>query len=367
MMGQARKGGYRPREWKWTWDVNRAINNVWIGDYNAGLQLKLKGAVDTWGIYELKPEGVPRSWGNEGRGGCTVIEDGDQVVVRAYSGERSLHAGEELLFRFGLLVTPVKLLDRAHWSQRYYHIFGPPEDAARCGATIINVHQGNELNPYINYPFLATDKLSAYVDRAHSLGLRVKIYYTVRELTNHVVEFWALRSLGDEIFTDGPGGGGAWLREHVVSHYAPAWHETLPTGEVDAAIATTGLSRWHNYYLEGLAWLLRNVEIDGLYLDGIGYDRQIMKRVRKVLDRNRPAHSSISTRATSFHSMISESAPQINTWSTSPTSTASGMGKGTITTNRQIIGLSRSREFLLGFSVRRFRTTGIRGVGCSMG
>ena len=288
MVGLTRRGGYRPHEWKWTWDVNRAVNNVWLGEYNAGLQLKLKGSEDTWDIYNLKAAGIPSSWGNGGKGGCTVTEEGDQVLVRAYSGERSLNAGEDLLFRFALLVTPVKPLDRAHWSQRYYHIYGPPEDAARCGATIINVHQGNELNPYINYPFLTVDKLSAYVNGAHSLGLKVKIYYTVRELSNHVVELWALRSLGYEIFPDGPGGGGAWLREHLVSHYSPAWHETLPTGEVDAAIETTGLSRWHNYYLEGLAWLLRNVEIDGLYLDGIGYDREIMKRVRKVLDRNRP-------------------------------------------------------------------------------
>jgi hypothetical protein len=288
MMGLGRKGGYRPKEWKWTWDVNRAINNVWIGDYNAGLQLKLKGPEDTWDIYNLEAAGIPSAWGNEGKGGCTVSEEGDRVAVRAYSGQRTLQAGEKLLFRFGLLGTPVKPLDRAHWSQRYYHIYGPPEDAARCGATIINVHQGNELNPYINYPFLTTAKLSAYVNEAHSLGLKVKIYYTVRELSNHVVEFWALRSLGNEVFVDGPGGGSAWLREHVVSHYAPAWHSILATGEVDAAIVTTGLSRWHNYYLEGLAWLLRNVEIDGLYLDGIGYDRQIMKRVRKVLDRNRP-------------------------------------------------------------------------------
>jgi hypothetical protein len=288
MMGLGRKGGYRPKEWKWTWDIERAINNVWMGDYNAGLQLKLKGPEDTWDIYDLKAAGIPSAWGNDGKGGCTISEEGDRVVVRAYSGERTLRAGDKLLFRFGLLATPVKPLDPAHWSQRYYHIYGPPENAARCGATIINVHQGNELNPYINYPFLTTDKLAAYVNEAHTLGLKVKIYYTVRELSNHVVEFWALRSLGNEVFVDGPGGGGAWLREHVLSRYAPAWHETLPTGELDAAIATTGLSRWHNYYLEGLAWLLRNVEIDGLYLDGIGYDRQIMKRVRKVLDRNRP-------------------------------------------------------------------------------
>jgi hypothetical protein len=33
---------------------------------------------------------------------------------------------------------------------------------------------------------------------------------------------------------------------------------------------------------------VKNVQIDGLFLDGIGYDRQIMKRLRKALDRNRP-------------------------------------------------------------------------------
>lgn len=269
MMGLGRKGGYRPQEWKWAWDVNRNIDSVWIGDYNAGLQLKFRGPEDTWDLYDLKLTGIPKSWGNSGKGGCTVSEEVDQVMVRAFSGERRLHPDEELQLRFALLVTPVKPLDRAHWDQRYYHILGPPEDAAQCGATIINVHQGNELNPYI-YPFCAVDKLSAYVNEAHGLGLKVNIYYTVRELSNHVAEMYALRSLGDEIFVDGPGGGGAWLCEHLVSHYTPAWHETLGTGEVDAAIATAGLSRWHNYYLEGLAWMLKSVEIDGLYLDGIG-------------------------------------------------------------------------------------------------
>jgi hypothetical protein len=51
------------------------------------------------------------------------------------------------------------------------------------------------------------------------------------------------------------------------------------------AIRTQGLSRWHNYYLEGLHWLVKHEGIRGLYLDGVGYDREIMKRVRKVLDR----------------------------------------------------------------------------------
>lgn len=287
MMGLGRKGGYRPTEWKYVWDINRAINNVWVGDYDAGLQVTLAGAEDTWDLLDLKADGIPKSWGNDGKGGWVVAAAGDSFLVRAYTGERTLEPGTELQFRFKLLITPVKPLDPRHWSQRYYHIAGSPEEAVQCGASIINVHQGNELNPYINYPFLTVDKLSDYVNEAHDLGLKVKIYYTVRELSNHVAEMWALRSLDHEVFKDGPGGGAAWLREHLVSNYERAWHQTLPNGEVDGAIATTGLSRWHNYYLEGLVWLLKNVEIDGLYLDGIGYDREIMKRVRKVLDRNR--------------------------------------------------------------------------------
>jgi hypothetical protein len=57
---------------------------------------------------------------------------------------------------------------------------------------------------------------------------------------------------------------------------------------VDAAILTSGASRWYNFYVEGINWLARNVPIDGLYLDDVAYDRTILKRVRKVLDRARP-------------------------------------------------------------------------------
>lgn len=288
MMGLGRKGGYRPTEWKWTWDIDRANNQIWIGDADAGLQCKLKGSAETWDIQNLRASGLPDSWSNGGRGGCTVTEEGEAVVVRAYTGERELKQGQSIEFRFGLLITPVKPLDPAHFDQRYYHAFVPPETAAAVGANIINVHHGNPTNPYINYPFLATDKLAEYVKQAHQRNIKVKLYYTVRELSNHTAELWALRSFGDEVFLDGPGGGYAWLQEHLVDHYAPAWLQRLDDVNTCAAIATTGLSRWHNYYLEGLQWLLANVQIDGLYLDGIGYDREVMKRLRRVMERSRP-------------------------------------------------------------------------------
>ena len=47
--------------------------------------------------------------------------------------------------------------------------------------------------------------LQAQIEQA--AGRKVKIYYTVRELTTHLPELWALRSLGDEVLADGPGGG----------------------------------------------------------------------------------------------------------------------------------------------------------------
>ncbi|MCK4824637.1 hypothetical protein KA005_53285, partial [bacterium] len=148
----------------------------------------------------------------------------------------------------------------------------------------INNHHANTVNPYINYPFLHTKEMKEYVDEAHAKGLKVKIYYTIRELSNHAAEIFALRSLGDEIFSRGPGGGYSWLQEHLGSDYIAAWF--VPKLK-DAAIINSGMSRWHNYYLEGLDWLVRNIGIDGLYIDDVAYDRTTMKRVRKILDRSR--------------------------------------------------------------------------------
>jgi hypothetical protein len=71
----------------------------------------------------------------------------------------------------------------------------------------------------------------------------------------------------------------------VGGDYIPGWF--VPEIQ-DAALVTSGISRWHNYYVEGLDWLARHVGIDGLYLDDVAFDRTTMKRVRKVLDRRRP-------------------------------------------------------------------------------
>ncbi len=294
LMGIGHDGGKRPATHDWKWGAEIYQDSFWMGDVHAGVQCELRGASYCgpmvnlyWRLGQLQP---PDSWNNGGKGGCTVREvPGDRVDATAYSGSRDLKAGETVTFEFALLLTPVKPLDTAsHFRERYYHSYEPLDDIQARGGNIVNIHHGGELNPYINYPYLATEKLSAYVRDAHERDMRVKIYYTLREMTNHTVETPALRALGHEVIAPGSGGGYPWLREHLGSDYSPAWYQPFEDGVPCAAIVNSGASRWYNYYLEGLNWLARNVEIDGLYMDDVSFDRRILKRVRKILKGSRP-------------------------------------------------------------------------------
>ena len=331
MMGMGREGGLRPTAWRYRWDLKRANHAVWLGAPHAGVQCKLQYNTPVWELYSLEAHGLPDSWDNGGCGGCDIDEQSDGTVrLTAFSGERTLQAGASVTFTFDLLLTPVKLLDSdAHWQHRYCH----PGDAnmdtdaliAESEATLVNLHHSFPANPYINYPFRRADALSAFTAGAAAHGLKTNLYYTVRELSVYAEELWALRSLGAEIYRDGPGfcladqftdqrppqglTGGAWLCEHLRDGYMPAWHCTLAGGGEDLSIATVGLSRWHNYYLEGLGWLLRETGVSGLYLDGVGYDRQIMQRVRKVMDRTRPGGAIDFHSGNNFHPDYGLSSP----------------------------------------------------------
>lgn len=285
LMGLGVKGGFCPEKVNWKW--GQPNNMVWIGDVNAGMQLNLHEGKD---------------WRNDGKGGCDFISMEKECVLTAFTGERTLKEGEEMEFHFALLISPFKTLDDKHWKERYYQDYFTLDStvAIKKGATVMNIHQGNKYNPNINYPFLANDTLKTLIDRAKKHNIRVKLYYTVRELSAYACELWAMRQLDNEIFTPSgekrltdtiPGShyssisGHPWLYEHLRTNYNPAWH-TIPSEgrDWDFAIETQYLSRWHNYYIEGLHWLSENIGIRGLYLDGIGYDREVMKRLRKSLD-----------------------------------------------------------------------------------
>lgn len=289
-MGLGLQGQACPQELDWKWAVKNHQDSAWIGDVGGGLQFKLRGENYEppllTNFYEDKPLNLPPAWHNGGLGGITLRRTNNAALVSCYGGRRQLAAGQALHFDFDLLLTPFKPLNpKAQWATRFFHSYQPVEAVVKSGANTINIHHANDANPYINYPFLHVEQMRNYVAQAHARGLKVKIYDTMRELSNHAEELFALRSLGDEIFPGGKGGGDAWLQEHLGTNYLPAWF--VPQWQ-DAAIIDKGSSRWDNYYIEGLDWLTKNVKIDGLYIDDLAYDRTTMKRVRKTLDRNRP-------------------------------------------------------------------------------
>ncbi len=289
-MGAGRKGCALPLGYDWRW--TGPYDSFWIGDVPAGIHCELRGGAYNGPLLNLFHPAPPATWGNGGKGGVRLEESGGAVVAKAYSSVRDLDAGESITFEFALIVTPQKPLDTARaFHYRYYHGGDKPivdQNSIDSGVNVINVHHANSVNPYINYPFLATEKLTALVREWQARSMKVKLYYTVRELTNYVTELWALRSLGREVLDGGPGGGFTWLREHLVDNYTSQWYVPYPDGTADAALLTSGESRWYNYYIEGLAWLVRNIGIDGLYLDDVSYDRRILKRMRKVMEKARP-------------------------------------------------------------------------------
>ena len=290
MMGLGEKGGYCPNDLRWKWDVEKNQDAVWVGDVNAGIQIRLydnkyERPLNT-NFYHQKPLHMPVSWCNAGNGGIDIHNAADGTRINAYSGKRSVKKGDRLYYYFNLALTPFRPIDTdKQWRERYHHNYEFLDGIQKRGANVINIHHANAINPFINYPFLRTKEMKAYIDGAHARDMKVKIYNTVRELSNSCVEMFALRSLGNEIFSEGPGGGFSWLQEHLDQNYIGAW---FVPGLKDAAIVNSGISRWHNYYLEGLDWLMKNVGIDGLYIDDLAFDRLTMKRIRLVMNRTNP-------------------------------------------------------------------------------
>jgi hypothetical protein len=290
-MGMGKSGGFCPDNYNWKWQGPQ--DSYWIGSVDAGIHCELRGASYTGPMLNLYHPAPPGSWYNANNGGFTIKSSENEVVATNYSGERKFNAGAQINFQFALLLTPVKKPDtKNQFVNRYYHDGNKPApspDDLTAGIKILNVHQGNAINPYINYPFIAVDSMRNFVNRWHKKGLKVKIYYTIRELTNQVPELWALRSLGNEILGGGTGGGYPWLREHLVDNYDVQWFNKINGyEECDAAIITSGQSRWYNYYVEGLRWAVKNMDIDGLYLDDVSFDRKMLSRMRKVMNNIKP-------------------------------------------------------------------------------
>lgn len=315
MMGLGHEGGFRPAAWTWKWDVSKNQDMLWVGAVNGGLRIKWKAEnyvrplVNIY--YAFGPLKLPPSWGNGGKGGVDVRQQKGDVIVSAYSGNRELKQGALLNYDFELVITPFRLIDRKNkFDDRYYHGGGTNtsvkiENAKKAGANIINIHHAEDIYPFINYPYLDANvkELTQLVVNAHKENMRLKLYYTTRELTKNLPEFWAFNSLNGEVIFPGPGnasrtealhpkGPNEWLIKNMREKYIPAWYNIIKEGkfkgETDLSVITTPDSRLNNFYIAGLDWMVQHIGIDGVYIDDAALDRFTMQRARKVIDQYRP-------------------------------------------------------------------------------
>lgn len=287
-MGTGFSGGFRPASYRWDW--KGPWDSYWMGNAKAGLHVEYRGGSYHGPLLNDYKPAPPEAWANGGRGTVSVSGNkGEKALVVASTGADTLRA-EPSQYEFDLLITPVKPVDsRKHFSERYYHAPHTGFDkAAEEGANIINIHHAQKLNPVINYPFIVQDSLKAFIRHEHEFGRKVKLYYTIRELTNYATEIYALKSLNHEIFAPGVGYGLPWHCEHLIDDYRPAWYTELSQETADAALVLTGFSRWINYYLEGLRWMFQNYDLDGIYMDDVSFDRPVMKRMRKIMEQYHP-------------------------------------------------------------------------------
>jgi len=287
-IGVGFKGGFRPENHSWNWEG--PWDSYWIGNDKAGLHVEFRGGSYHGPLLKDYKPAPPQTWSNNGLGAISVTgRKRELTTVIAQTGQDTI-TPEIKDFEFALLITPVKPVNTTkHFSERYYHSNPAGFDkAAEEGANIANIHHGQRLNPVINYPFIARDSLIEFIDHQHQFNRKVKIYYTIRELTNYTTEIFALKSLNHEIFPGGRGYGAPWLCEHLIDDYKPAWYTEMPNETSDAALVLNGFSRWINYYLEGLRWMFENYQLDGIYMDDVAFDRSVMKRIRKIIQKYRP-------------------------------------------------------------------------------
>lgn len=292
-----------------SWDEKLNRDAVWMGSVNGGLAVRFKGAnyrrplINAY--YAWQKLHMPESWA-AGGGTMTLEKTSSAATIRAEG--RGAPAGAE--WNFDLYITPFHLLGmKAHLGERYLHLgqrnssFNAAK-AREAGATVINLHHNTIWNPYINYPYNddGGPLLKKVVKEAHDAGLLLKIYYTTRELTQNLPEFFALKSLDGEVLIrrddsvpgwpiTNRGGPHPWLRTHVGMDILPAWRENVRFRQayaprLDLAVITTPDTRWDNFYLEGLDYLVREYGIDGLYIDDTALTGRAMQRARRILDRD---------------------------------------------------------------------------------
>lgn len=290
------------------WNEEKQQDSIFIGSVNCGMRLKLKAENYRRPLINIFYKNLPliipsETWDNNSNGEITVKSQKKYTLLSAGTGKMSFKQGQSKSFDFELHITPFKPYDyKKQFSVRYSHTnalkdeIKEIDEASENGLNYIIYHQGNNLMPYINYPFYETDRLKNAVDYAAKKNIGIKLYYTEREHSNHMAETFAYKALGDEIILRKQGVSHSWQKEKpqwLVDNFGediiPGWFVKYDKGKYkgqhDISFIVRPDTRLDNYYIEGLNWLIDNIGIKGIYIDDTSLDRTTIERAKKLLDK----------------------------------------------------------------------------------
>lgn len=291
------------------WSNDKHLDCLYVCTVNAGMRLKwkaencIKPLINIY--YKNMPLKVPtKTWDNNSNGNISFFKTESASSIVAQTGSFHMSKDEKRNFNFEIHFTPLKPIDYIkHFKTRYDHSnhlkneIKEVDKASKIGLNNMVIHHGNMVHPFINYPFIETERLKNLVDYAKEKDIGVKVYYTTREHSNNMAEVFAYKALGDEIILRKKGAGyswhggtAKWLTEYFGEEIIPAWKVEYKSGKYknnpDVSFIVRPNSRLDNYYIEGLDWLVKNIGIKGIYIDDTALDRTTLERAKKVLSQN---------------------------------------------------------------------------------
>jgi hypothetical protein len=230
---------------------------VWLGDEQRGL---------AWFSES------PQKWSPDGsENAIEIIPSQDEVILRlrlvtdpvstAPEGE----ALADLSYTFGLQATPVRPIEKDAWDTRIYHVnqelaefskirLKISEDVldnmVRSGVRTVCIHEHwTDIEGYFTTDY--GEDLKQLVANCHERGMQILLYFGF--LISDLAPEWP--TIGAECVIH-PDDKGCYVPYNV------------PPQPVQNAYSVCYNSRWHDITVEGIANVITQYGIDGLYLDG---------------------------------------------------------------------------------------------------
>lgn len=225
---------------------------LWLGDDERGLMWFCESDKN-W--FSAQPDQVTK-----------VLPEGNQVTMRLRIVDKPMKLSPEgnilLTYTFGLMATPVKPVTEDAWDYRIFHIsqstFGVetrlriPEttldELAKAGVRTVAIHEHwTDIEAYTKTTY--GDDLRRLVQACHQRGIKVLLYFGF--LMSDLAPEWS-----------------EWSDECLVEPRYGYDPYNYPPQPKQRALVVCYRSVWQDFLVDGIAKVMDDFDVDGVYLDG---------------------------------------------------------------------------------------------------